>query len=167
MSTESSRDLRIRDILGQTFLLKRLKTNSTIRFNITASFVVRSTSPLNPRITRGTITDIHQHPYQLSLQRGLWHVCGAVIISNKWVVTAAHCVRYIFLSLLDTYRIISLSRNLNLHKTFMLITFILIFETSSTLILFIKCQSVIAASLSGPLSSSCILQQYVDLDRKR
>lgn len=108
MSTESSSDLRIRRIPGPTFLLRRLKTNSTIRFNITASFLVWPASPLDPRITRGTVTDIQQHPYQLSLQRGLRHCCGAVIISNKWVVTAAHCVRYIFLSLLDTYRIISL-----------------------------------------------------------
>ncbi|XP_077275503.1 transmembrane protease serine 9 [Temnothorax americanus] len=56
------------------------------------SFLVRPVSPLDPRIVRGTATDIQQHPYQLSLQRGLWHVCGAVIISNKWAVTAAHCV---------------------------------------------------------------------------
>ncbi|XP_011863819.1 PREDICTED: trypsin-1-like isoform X2 [Vollenhovia emeryi] len=57
-----------------------------------ASFLVRPASPLDPRTARGTVTDIQQHPYQLSLQRGLRHICGAVIISNKWVVTAAHCV---------------------------------------------------------------------------
>ncbi|XP_012062481.1 PREDICTED: trypsin-4-like [Atta cephalotes] len=39
------------------------------------------------------VTDIKQHPYQLSLQRGSWHACGAVIISNKWIVTVAHYVR--------------------------------------------------------------------------
>ncbi|XP_011645767.1 trypsin-1 [Pogonomyrmex barbatus] len=57
-----------------------------------ASFLVRPASPLDPRITRGMETDIRQHPYQLSLQRSLRHTCGAVIINNKWVVTAAHCV---------------------------------------------------------------------------
>ncbi|KYN07848.1 Trypsin-1, partial [Cyphomyrmex costatus] len=61
-------------------------------FNITASFLVRPAIPLDPRITRGTVTDIKQHPYQLSLQRGSRHVCGAVIVNYKWVVTAAHCV---------------------------------------------------------------------------
>ncbi|KYM77713.1 Trypsin [Atta colombica] len=57
-----------------------------------ASFLVRPAILLDPRITRGMVTDIKQHPYQLSLQRGSWHACGAVIISNKWVVTVAHCV---------------------------------------------------------------------------
>ncbi|XP_029161316.1 serine protease 53-like [Nylanderia fulva] len=47
---------------------------------------------LDPRIVGGTIVDISQHPYQLSLQRGTQHTCGAAIISNKWAVTAAHCV---------------------------------------------------------------------------
>ncbi|KAG5335646.1 TRY1 protein, partial [Acromyrmex heyeri] len=68
------------------------KTNSTIRFNITASFLVRPAILLDPRITRGTVTDIKQNPYQLSLQRGSRHACEAVIVSNKWVVTAVHCV---------------------------------------------------------------------------
>ncbi|XP_070161406.1 trypsin-1-like [Polyergus mexicanus] len=52
---------------------------------------------LDPRIIKGTIVDISQHPYQLSLQKeifqNLLHICGATIISNKWVVSAAHCVR--------------------------------------------------------------------------
>ncbi|KAL0129003.1 hypothetical protein PUN28_004007 [Cardiocondyla obscurior] len=57
------------------------------------SFLARPAFFLDPRIARGaTVTDIKQHPYQLSLQRGLRHACGAVIVSNKWVVTAAHCV---------------------------------------------------------------------------
>ncbi|XP_020300289.1 polyserase-2-like [Pseudomyrmex gracilis] len=57
-----------------------------------AFFLVRPACPFRPRIVGGTITDIRQHPYQLSLQRKLMHVCGASIISNKWAVTAAHCV---------------------------------------------------------------------------
>ncbi|XP_018359077.1 PREDICTED: trypsin-1-like [Trachymyrmex cornetzi] len=57
-----------------------------------ASFLVRPAILLDPRITRGTVTDIKQHPYLLSLQEGSRHVCGAVIVDNKRVVTAAHCV---------------------------------------------------------------------------
>ncbi|RLU27368.1 hypothetical protein DMN91_001170 [Ooceraea biroi] len=56
-----------------------------------ASFLVRPASLLDPRIVGGTPADIRQHPYQLSLQRTS-HTCGAAVISNKWVVTAAHCV---------------------------------------------------------------------------
>lgn len=47
---------------------------------------------LDPRIVGGTVVDISQHPYQLSLQQGSQHICGATIISNKWVASAAHCV---------------------------------------------------------------------------
>jgi len=82
-------------ILEPTFLLKRPKTNSIVRFNITASFVLRPACLLDPRIVGGSVTDIRQHPYQLSLHEYLWHICGAVIISNKWILTAAHCVRYV------------------------------------------------------------------------
>ncbi|GAB1865469.1 trypsin [Camponotus japonicus] len=47
---------------------------------------------LDPRIVGGWIVDINQHPYQLSLHRDSSHTCGAAIISNKWVISAAHCV---------------------------------------------------------------------------
>lgn len=47
---------------------------------------------LDPRIVGGRIVDIIQHPYQLSLHRDSSHFCGASIISNKWVISAGHCV---------------------------------------------------------------------------
>ncbi|XP_053975832.1 trypsin alpha-3-like [Hylaeus volcanicus] len=46
---------------------------------------------LDSRIVGGNPADIHNHPYQLSLQTSS-HICGASIISSNWVVTAAHCV---------------------------------------------------------------------------
>ncbi|CAK9809994.1 TRYP1 [Anthophora quadrimaculata] len=49
--------------------------------------------PLNPdsQIVGGTEVNINQYPHQLSLQT-TGHICGASIISNKWAITAGHCV---------------------------------------------------------------------------
>lgn len=46
---------------------------------------------LDGRIVGGEATQIEQYPYQASLQYFLSHICGAVIISENYVVTAAHC----------------------------------------------------------------------------
>ncbi|XP_046599054.1 transmembrane protease serine 9 [Neodiprion lecontei] len=45
------------------------------------------------RIVGGSYTSIEQYPYQASLQRNGHHVCGGSIISNTWILTAAHCIR--------------------------------------------------------------------------
>nr|CAI5862571.1 unnamed protein product [Callosobruchus analis] len=44
------------------------------------------------RIVNGEITDIQTYPYQLSLQFLGRHSCGASLIGDIWVLTAAHCV---------------------------------------------------------------------------
>ncbi|XP_035729179.1 serine protease hepsin-like [Vespa mandarinia] len=44
------------------------------------------------RIVGGQQTSIHQHPYQVSVRFNIRHICGGAIISNEWIVTAAHCV---------------------------------------------------------------------------
>ncbi|XP_046748300.1 uncharacterized protein LOC124412466 [Diprion similis] len=45
------------------------------------------------RIVGGSYTTIEQFPYQASLQRNGYHVCGGSIISNTWILTAGHCIR--------------------------------------------------------------------------
>ncbi|EFN81463.1 Trypsin-7 [Harpegnathos saltator] len=46
------------------------------------------------RIVGGRETSIEEHPYQVSLRHGDRHACGGAIISEDWIITAAHCVRY-------------------------------------------------------------------------
>lgn len=48
------------------------------------------------RIVNGEPVDIKEVPYQAALRRrvlsGWAHTCGAVIITSRGVLTAAHCV---------------------------------------------------------------------------
>uniref|UniRef100_A0AAN0LJ72 Trypsin-like protein n=1 Tax=Nesodiprion zhejiangensis nucleopolyhedrovirus TaxID=3135970 RepID=A0AAN0LJ72_9BACU len=46
------------------------------------------------RIVGGNPTSIDDVPYQVSLQVFSTHICGGSIISEKWIVTAAHCITY-------------------------------------------------------------------------
>lgn len=46
---------------------------------------------LDGRIVGGDPTFIEEYPYQASLQYYSSHRCGAVVISEEYVVTAAHC----------------------------------------------------------------------------
>lgn len=46
---------------------------------------------LDGRIVGGYAINITQAPWQVSLQRYGSHFCGGSIISEKWIVTAAHC----------------------------------------------------------------------------
>ncbi|KAJ8932956.1 hypothetical protein NQ314_014335, partial [Rhamnusium bicolor] len=47
---------------------------------------------LDGRIVGGTATTIEEYPFIASLLRSNSHICGAVIISELWLITAAHCV---------------------------------------------------------------------------
>uniref|UniRef100_A0A3Q1GIF0 pancreatic elastase II n=2 Tax=Acanthochromis polyacanthus TaxID=80966 RepID=A0A3Q1GIF0_9TELE len=52
--------------------------------------------PLVSRVVGGVDARPHSWPWQISLQynnAGEWrHTCGGTLISNQWVLTAAHCI---------------------------------------------------------------------------
>lgn len=65
----------------------------------TVGFVIEPVVPieseprpkLDGRIVGGTVMDITQVPWQVSLQVRGSHICGGSIIGENWVLTAAHC----------------------------------------------------------------------------
>lgn len=48
---------------------------------------------VSPFITGGYPITASQAPYQASLQLDGSHICGCSILNNKWLITAAHCVK--------------------------------------------------------------------------
>lgn len=46
------------------------------------------------KIFGGEQIDISETPYQVSLKIHGQHICGGVIISNTWILTAAHCLTH-------------------------------------------------------------------------
>ncbi|XP_055967277.1 transmembrane protease serine 11C-like [Sorex fumeus] len=51
----------------------------------------RTITPSGNKIVGGTNAEEGEWPWQASLQQNSVHRCGATLISNSWLVTAAHC----------------------------------------------------------------------------
>lgn len=49
-------------------------------------------SPITGRIAGGKEAKEGQFPYQVSVRRSNYHLCGGSIIDDRTILTAAHCV---------------------------------------------------------------------------
>lgn len=52
----------------------------------------RATGRPTNRIVNGLDASQGQFPYQISLRKNSMHHCGGSIITNRFILTAAHCV---------------------------------------------------------------------------
>lgn len=59
---------------------------------VPAGFLPHFKPSIDGRIVGGQATDISRHPWQVSLQIFGDHFCGGSLITDQWVLTAAHCV---------------------------------------------------------------------------
>jgi secreted trypsin-like serine protease len=64
-----------------------------------SSEVISQTNPTKSdgfinKIFGGEQIDISETPYQVSLKINGQHICGGIIISNTWILTAAHCLTH-------------------------------------------------------------------------
>merc|ERR1712121_578346 len=58
-----------------------------------AAVLVPALSARLPYIVNGDDVDYAgKYPWQASLQSGTFHICGASLVSSRWLVTASHCV---------------------------------------------------------------------------
>ena len=85
-------------------MLKRVATAVVVVVSVhCASFEDQEVRQRAAPIVGGSETDIAQHPWQVSVRlanigsactdAGVRHHCGGSIVSDRWVVTAAHCMR--------------------------------------------------------------------------
>lgn len=63
----------------------------TLGFSQTINIPPNS-GPTLSNILGGVQTDIENAPYQVSMKVNGNHVCGGSIISDRWILTAAHCI---------------------------------------------------------------------------
>ncbi|KAE8578224.1 hypothetical protein XENTR_v10023406 [Xenopus tropicalis] len=75
-------------------LLLLVSASPTVSQNTTASPRICGSPLVSSRIVGGTDATNGAWPWQISLRYKGSHICGGSVISNQWIMTAAHCFEY-------------------------------------------------------------------------
>ncbi|EDW79256.2 uncharacterized protein Dwil_GK19132 [Drosophila willistoni] len=77
--------------LGET-AVKRNNNNRSSKNKLRNKSIVKKPAKIQSRIVGGSTTSVSKTPYLVQVRRGS-ELCGGSIIADRWILTAAHCVK--------------------------------------------------------------------------
>ena len=90
------RKLKTASNLTNTNVFTKKFVQSTRKYQCTApqkeELTTKDSNDILTKIIDGQETAINEYPWMVSLQLANGHFCGGSLISEKWVLTAAHCI---------------------------------------------------------------------------
>ncbi|XP_012162886.1 serine protease SP24D [Ceratitis capitata] len=138
---------------------------------IVAAAAIEDSSDLRPvpRIIGGQVAASGQFPYQVSIRLGGQHICGGALVSESYVLTAAHCVygvplKYITVQAGSVNRmedgVISEVSNVTVHAEYAFNNDIAVVELKKPLEFTDLIQAIPIATLEVPANQSVVISGW-------